>query len=112
MDKNNDHLTVYYGKSVQEEIPVEAKNFYVELISRGISPSSALRDIITKFSLKRLDHTITFALLRAAFPAIELMDEGLSSRIIDTDYPNITDGLSDGEFDEIISRIKEGSDSW
>lgn len=112
MDKNKDHLTVFYGKSAQEEVPADAKGDYVELVATGTSPSTALRQIITKYSLQRLDHAITFALLRAAFPSIELMDEGLSSRIIDTDYPNFIDGLNDGEFDEIIARIKDGSDSW
>ena len=112
MDKNRDHLTVMYGKSAQEDIPVEAKDYYVEQVSSGTSPSTALRQIISKYALERLDHTVTFALLRAAYPPIELMDEGLSSRIIDADYPNFTDGLTDQEFDEIVARIKEGSDAW
>jgi len=112
MEKNRDHLTVHYGKSAQDEIPIEAKDYFIELVSNGTSPSVSLRNIIKKYSLRRLDHSITFALLRATYPNIDLMDEGLSSRIIDVDYPNFTDGLSDTEFDATIARIKDGSDTW
>lgn len=112
MEKNREHLTVHYGQPVQGEIPVDAKDVFVQMISEGEKPSKSLRDIQAKYSVQSLDHSITFALLRAAFPNIDLMDEALSSRIIDSDYPNHTDSLTDQEFDEIVERIKDGSDSW
>lgn len=112
MECNKDHLTAFYGKSAQEDIPINSKGDFIELVNSGVSPSSGLRVIIDKYSLKNLDHSMTFALLRAAFPDIDLIDEGLSSRIIDTDYPNFTDGLTDVEFDEIVLRIKDRSASW
>ncbi len=112
MKKNRDHLTIHYGKSAQEDISVEAKDYFIELILGGNLPSHSLRKIIEKYSLQRLDHSITFALLRATYPSIDLMDEGLSSSIIDADYPNFTDGLTDLVFDETIARIKDGSDTW
>ena len=111
MGNKKDHLTVYYNEPVQS-IPLESKDIFVELINSGKAPSTALKTIIDKYELKRLDHSITLALLGAAYPNADLMDEGLKSRIIDADYPNIKKDLTDQEFDEIIERIKSGNDSW
>lgn len=108
---NKDHLTVYHNEPAQD-IPLESKDQFVALIEEGKLPSEALKAIMEKYDLKSLDHSITFAFLRAAYPNADLMDEGLSSRVIDSNYPNHKEGLSDEEFDSIISRIKEGSDSW
>lgn len=108
MGKNKDHLTLYYNEPVQS-IPLESKDIFVELIKSGQSPSMALQSIIDQYQVKRLDHSITLALLRAAYPETDFMDEGLKSRIIDADYPNHKSDLSDKELDEIIERIKDGN---
>jgi len=93
-------------------IPLESKEVFLELITNSQTPSVALKAIIDKYKLDRLDHSITLALLRAAYPDADLMDEGLKSRIIDADYPNVKQDLTDQELDEIIERIKNGGDSW
>lgn len=111
MGKEKDHLTIYYNEPVQS-IPLESKDIFIELINSGEAPSIALKTIVDKYELKRLDHSITLALLTAAYPNADLMDEGLKSRIIDADYPNVKNDFTDQEFDEIIERIKNGSDSW
>jgi len=108
MDKNNDHLTVYYNDPVQS-IPLESKDVFVALINAGEKPSNALKSITEKYRLDKLDHSITLALLRAAYPNADLMDEGLKSRIIDADYPNHKTDLTDQELDEIIERINKVS---
>ncbi len=112
MDKSKDHLAVVYGNSAQPEVPSEAKHDFVRMITEGKIPSKSLRSILQQYSLKTLDHSITFVFLRAAYPGIDLMDEALSSRIIDSGYPDHIDGLSDQEFDDIIERIKDSTDSW
>ena len=112
MANKRDQFTVFYGDPVQKDIPIESKDVFIQLINDGKAPSAALRSILKKYDLNRLDHSITFAFLKAAYPNIDLMDEGLSSRIIDADYPNNVENLSDNEFDEILERIKEGGNSW
>lgn len=104
MDKNRDHLTVYYNDPVQS-IPLESRDIFVGLIKEGEKPSIAIQLLIEKYKLDILDHSITLALLAAAYPDADLMDEGLKSRIIDADYPNNKIDLTDIEFDDILARI-------
>jgi len=112
MSKDKDHLTVYYNQPVQD-VALESKDVFVELVKNGRPPSAALKEIMEKYKLDRLDHSITLALLSAAYPNADLMDEGLRSRIIDSDYPNVKKSLTDKELDEIIERIKQGGDdAW
>lgn len=101
MERDEDYLTVFYGKSAQEKIPVNSKYDFIEFVNSGISPSSGLKTIIDKYSLKTRSFNYIF-ITKSAYPSIELMNEGLSSRIIDVDYPNFTDGLADVEFDEFF----------
>jgi hypothetical protein len=111
MGNNKEHFTIYYNEPVQS-IPVESREVFVEMIKSGKSPSAALKIIIEKYQLERLDHSITLALLTAAYPNADLMDEGLKSRIIDSNYPNLKNEFTDRDLDEIIHRIKDGHQSW
>ncbi|WNO08324.1 hypothetical protein [Teredinibacter sp. KSP-S5-2] len=106
-----DHLTVYYSDPVKK-IPIETREAFSKMINEGVKPSKALVTIIKKFKLGSLDISNTLALIEHAYPGIYLMGEGLQSRIVDSNYPNNTEGLTHEEFDEAIDRLKDVYDGW
>lgn len=67
MTENKDHLTVYYNEPAQL-IPLEAKDIFVELINSAQAPSIALKFIMDKYALERLDHSITLAAFESCLP--------------------------------------------
>lgn len=84
---------------------------FTQEISSGARPSAALRMFIANVGTNSLDSSIIFALLKRAYPEIDI--SSITGLIHDSGYPfGSPNDLDDDGFDESVRQVLENPPQW
>ena len=90
-----------------DKLPMESLDDFKQwILDDKLKPSAALHQFMKKYNCPNIHDMTVIELLRLTYPDIDLGDNGLRFKIIDSGYPNSDpEYFSDCDFDDGIEEL-------